>query len=270
MRKAKGFMVLLAGVLTASVLAPTVVKADGWVLKPEGYYYVYDNGAIATNTTVGIIAIGPTGLVTVNDAIAQTNRVIALTQQAAETQAASAQQAAAAQAAAAQAAAAQQVAQSQVASASTTALYDRCAQIVNSTTTAQMSEIDKTRALFNYMVAATEYKRDYTTPTGNWGPAYAYEALTTGTGNCYKYAAAYAYLLKAAGLDSRIAYGQIHAARGGLTPHSWTEVNIGGVWYTVDCEMHDAKKGKYDFFMKTLEQYPIKPLNTEGYLPVSF
>lgn len=256
MRHMKKWAVMLAGVTVLSTVSPAVVKAEGWVQRPEGYYYMYDNGAIATNTQVGIFTVGPTGLITYQEAVDQTNRIIALQQQAMAAQAVTV---------------VPSVPQTVTAApASTTALYEKCSQIVASVTTPQMSEIEKTRALFNYMVASMEYKRDYATPTGNWGPQYATEALMTGKGNCYRYAAAYAYLLKTAGLDSRIAYGQIHAARGGLTPHSWTEVNIGGIWYTVDCEMHDAKKGKYDFFMKTMDQYPIKPLNVQGYLPVGF
>ena len=248
MKIMKRFVAVLLAAVTVATVTPSAVKADGWVEKKEGYYYVYNNGEIAKNTVIGIFAVGPTGLVTHQEAIDQTNRIIAMQQ----------------------AQAAQPQVQAAPAPAAAGDLYSRCAAIVNSATNSSMSDIDKIRALYNYMMAATSYKRDNTKPVGNYGPQYAYEALTTGQGNCYRYASAYAYLLKAAGIESRIAYGQIHAARGGLTPHSWTEVNIGGNWYTVDCEMQDAKGTKYDFFLKTYEEYPVKPLVPQGYLPVAF
>lgn len=246
--------VALGVILTA--FGASTVKAEGWVAFPDGYYYMYDNGTFATNTTVGIFKVGPTGRVTYQEAIDQTNAILA--------------QQAAAQAALAQQAAAQKAPAATAVALPKGDLATVCATIVASQTNPSMTTEQKIRALFNYMVNATEYKRTYETPVGNWGAAYALECLTTGKGNCYRYAAAFAYLLKAAGIEPRIAYGQIHAARGGLTPHSWTEINVNGTWITCDCEMQDAKKGKYNFFMLPFEQYPIKPLTPQGYLPASF
>ena len=262
MKKLMKLVVLATTLVTVSFANEKVVKAEGWVQKPEGFYYVYDNGTIATNTQVGIFTVGPTGCITQAEAVEVTNRIIALQAQLQAAQAQNAQPQT-------------QVAEPQTqvvtpAPVSGDDLYSKCVSIVSANVSPEMSEIDKTRALYNYMMAATAYKRDYITPAGNWGPAYAYECLSTGYGNCYRYAAAFAHLLKAAGIESRIAYGQIHAARGGLTPHSWTEINIGGAWYVVDCEMQDAKGTKYDFFMKTYDEYPVKPLVPQGYLPATF
>ena len=247
MRKFGKLAMTLAVIGLFVLAAPKAVKAEGWVARPEGYYYVYNNGFIATNTTVGIFTVGPTGLITYQEAVEQTNKIIALQQAAATAQTTAT-----------------------AALGATGDFTSLCAQIAGPVASSEKTDIEKIRSLFDYMINATEYKRDYTTPTGNWGPAYAYEALTTGQGNCYRYAAAFAYLLKAAGYDSRIVYGQIHSARGGLTPHSWTEINLNGVWFTCDCEMQDAKKSKYDFFLIPYEQYPIQPLVTQGYLPVNF
>lgn len=232
------------------------VKAEGWVTMPDGnYYYMYDNGTYATNTTVGFFVVGPTGALTPKEAQDQTNLFLAQVAQQSQ-------------------AAAQTAKTTQTAQVATTVsggdLATVCSGIVSKYVNPSAGAIDNVRSLYNYMINATEYKRTYETPTGNWTPGYAYECLTTGKGNCYRYAAAYAYLLKAAGYESRVAYGNIHAARGGLTPHGWTEVNLNGVWYIVDCEMQDAKKDKYNFFMVDMNTYPIKPLVVSGYMPINF
>lgn len=254
MRKLCKLILAATIVLSALSIAPKSVKADGWVTKADGYYYVYDNGTVAKNTTIGFFIVGPTGRLTFQEAIDQTNNFLALVQ---------AQQAQAANPAPA-------VATPAAVAPAGSDLATICANIAGPVASSGASDLEKIRTLYNYMINSTEYLRDYTTPTGNWGPAYAQQCLTTGRGNCYRYAAAFAYLLKAAGYDTRIAYGQIHAARGGLTPHSWTEICLNGVWYTCDCEMADAKKGKYDFFIKTVNEYPVKPLVAQGYLPVAF
>lgn len=252
MKKLCKLILALAVFACVMGVAPKTVKAEGWVTRPDGYYYVYDNGVVATNTTIGFFIVGPTGRLTFKEAVDQTNNFLALVQS---------QQAQAVNPAPVAAAPAP------VAGSDLAAI---CANIASPVVNSDKTDLEKIRSLYNYMINATEYLRDYATPTGNWGPAYAQQCLTTGKGNCYRYAAAFAYVLKAAGYDTRIAYGQIHAARGGLTPHSWTEICLNGVWYTCDCEMADAKKGKYDFFIKTYDEYPIKPLVPEGYLPVAF
>ena len=95
-------------------------------------------------------------------------------------------------------------------------------------------------------------------PSGDWTGTYAKEILTTGKGNCYRYAAAYAYLAKGLGFESRVVTGQISARRGGVTPHAWTEVKIGDKWYIFDSEMQDAKSK--DYYWKTYDNYPTQPL----------
>lgn len=263
MKKFIKFVAVTALSLTAVLFTAKTVKAEGWVTMPDGnYYYVYDNGTVATNTTIGFFTVGPTGGLTPKQAQDQTNAFLAQVAQAQQQAAAQAQQAAAQTKQAAQT-----VAPAPQAGAD---LATICSGIVAKYVNPSAGGVDQVRALYNYMMAATEYKRTYETPTGNWTPGYAYECLTTGKGNCYRYAAAYAYLLKAAGFESRVAYGNISAARGGLTPHSWTEVNLNGVWYIVDCEMQDAKKDKYNFFMVDMNTYPVKPLVLSGYMPVNF
>lgn len=140
--------------------------------------------------------------------------------------------------------------------------------ILASIITPEMSEDDKLLACYNYVINASGYKRTYETPTADWTGQFSWEILSTGEGNCFRYAAAYASLLKGLGYDARVATGYIGNRKGGLSPHGWTEVRIGDVWYIFDTEMHDAKNGKKNYYFKTYESYPSKPLKKEADWPV--
>lgn len=141
-------------------------------------------------------------------------------------------------------------------------------QILASIVTNDMSAEEKLRVAYQYVLDHTSYKRTYETPEGDWTEGYALQLLTTGEGNCFRYAAAFASLAKGLGYQARVATGQIRAARGGLTPHGWTEILIGEEWYIFDPDMEDAKK--QDYYWKTYENYPVKPLNKEKEWSVEF
>lgn len=140
--------------------------------------------------------------------------------------------------------------------------------ILASIITPEMTEEEKLRACYDYMVNAHTYHRTYETPTGDWTGTFTMEIMTTGQGNCYRFAAAYASLLKGLGHDARVATGKIGSSRGGLAPHGWTEVCIGDTWYIFDTEMQYATKGRKNYFFKTYETYPSKPIVREADWPV--
>lgn len=146
------------------------------------------------------------------------------------------------------------------------------AQVVNTAiaavTTPEMTNDEKLRACYQYIIDTCSYKRSYETPSGDWTGTYALEILTTGQGNCYRYAAGFAYLAKGLGYDVRVVTGTIKAARGGVTPHGWVEIRMGDAWYIFDAEMQDAKE--YDLYKKTYKSYPVKPLNRGNEWSVSF
>ena len=131
-----------------------------------------------------------------------------------------------------------------------------------------MSEEDKLLACYNYVINTSGYRRTYETPTADWTSQFSWEILSSGEGNCFRYAAAYASLVKGLGYDARVATGFIGNRKGGLSPHGWTEVRIGDAWYIFDTEMHDAKNGKKNYYFKTYETYPSKPLKKEADWPV--
>lgn len=125
-----------------------------------------------------------------------------------------------------------------------------------------MTEEEKLAACYWYMADNHTYKRDPEIPNGDWTSGYALEILTTGEGNCYRFAAAFAYLLEEMGFETKVITGQVGSSRGGMTPHSWTEVKIGSEWYVFDTELQYANKDK-DYYWKTYETYPIRPVEKQ-------
>lgn len=140
--------------------------------------------------------------------------------------------------------------------------------ILASIITPEMTEDEKLRACYNYMVNTHSYKRTYETPTADWTGTFGLEILTSGQGNCYRFASAYASLVKGLGYDARVATGRIISSRGGLAPHGWTEVLIGDTWYIFDTEMQYATKGRKNYYFKTYATYPSKPIVREADWPV--
>ncbi len=147
-------------------------------------------------------------------------------------------------------------------------LAQTCLNIINSVTNPAMTQDQKLSAVYAYVVKNHKYNRTYETPSGNWTGQYALELFTNGYGNCYRFACGFAYLAKALGYETKVITGNVHAARGGVTPHSWVEIFYNGGWYICDPELQMAK-GR-DLYMKTYANYPIKPLNKQLEWPVVF
>ena len=141
-------------------------------------------------------------------------------------------------------------------------------QILSEIVTPEMTQEQKLRACYDYMMARCSYKRSYEKPSGDWTGTYATDILTTGKGNCYRFASGFAYLAKGLGYESRVATGQIKSKKGGVTPHGWTEIKLGDAWYLFDADMQDSN-GR-DYYMKTYEAYPTKPLIKEAEWAVQF
>lgn len=154
--------------------------------------------------------------------------------------------------------------------AATTAFGQYIDSLLGQITTADMTQDQKLRAAWNWLLNHASYKRTYDTPSGDWTQQYASELLTTGKGNCYRYAAAFAYLAKGLGYDAEVRTGQISAARGGVTPHGWVVLTINGTEYICDPDMADAKNSPNAYYMKTFAQYPVKPLTTQNTWEINY
>lgn len=150
-----------------------------------------------------------------------------------------------------------------------TELRERVDAILTSIIQPGMTDEEKISACYWYMAKSHTYKRDYIRPSGDWTKDYALDIFTTGKGNCYRFAAAFAYLMKELGYETKVITGQVSAARGGTTPHSWTEVYTDGNWYVYDTELQYAA-GQHNYYKKTYATYPVKPLIKEQEWAVNF
>lgn len=88
-------------------------------------------------------------------------------------------------------------------------------------------------------------------------PKLARDMFTNKRGNCYRYAAAFAYIAKVLGYDSRVASGMVGARGGGMTPHAWTEIKDGKSWYQYDCNMQRTYP-RISFYRRTNRNYPVR------------
>ena len=120
--------------------------------------------------------------------------------------------------------------------------------IVQKITTDAMSQDQKLRACYNYVVRANGYTtwRAFSNYAG-WEADYAYEFLTYKRGNCYNFAAAFGYLAKEVGYTPYIIRGRVPGSRDGAgdgyTRHSWIMIN--GLHYDPEAEYAGWARGIY-------------------------
>ncbi len=106
----------------------------------------------------------------------------------------------------------------------------RARKVVNKVTTSDMSKAKKLKTCFNYVKTAYRESRPRT-PHYNgidWPVLYANDMFVRGTGNCFSYAACFAYLAKAIGYDN------VYACNSG--GHGWAEIN--GLVYDPEWSIH--------------------------------
>ena len=113
------------------------------------------------------------------------------------------------------------------------------------------------RAVFDYTVNNISYrKKDLHKPGDiSWVTQTALDTLNSHRGNCYCFAAVFYELSRFLGYDTQIFSGMVNGENG-LTPHSWTEIEIDGVLYMFDPELQFKSNwgGKDQFFMRTPEE----------------
>ena len=120
-----------------------------------------------------------------------------------------------------------------------------------------MDSEEMLRAVFDYAVNNISYrKKDLHKPGDiSWVTRTALDTLTTHRGNCYCFASVFYELSRFLGYDTQIFSGMVNGENG-LTPHSWTEIEIDGVLYVFDPELQFKSNwgGKDQFFMRTPEE----------------
>lgn len=113
-------------------------------------------------------------------------------------------------------------------------VYKRAQAIVEQITTEEMNKKEKLKACFNYVMKYTGRRPRTPHYCGkDWPVTYANDMFLEGSGNCFSYAAAFAYMAKACG------YTEVYACNS--TGHGWVE--IGGKVY--DPEQYRNTKYKY-------------------------
>ena len=131
------------------------------------------------------------------------------------------------------------------------ALSEESNNIVNSVTSADMSDEEKCRAFYNYFNAHTAYddnalaeaeKHNYTKGEG-WKDAEdafnAYGIIVKKTGVCQSYALSYKLLCHLGGVEAKVITGYLNDT----LPHAWNAVKLDGEWYQTDCTNNETNCG---------------------------
>lgn len=107
--------------------------------------------------------------------------------------------------------------------------------IINSIIKKNMTELQKEKAIHDYLINTTKYNYD-NFKNGIYDPNdhSAYGPLILGTGVCDGYAKAMNLLLNKVGIESFVVVGI-----GNGTPHAWNIVKINGKYYNVDSTFDD-------------------------------
>lgn len=141
-------------------------------------------------------------------------------------------------------------------------------------TTEGMTREGKLYAMYMYLATPSannkyfRYERRYDDykyiGRSGWTLDYAYQMLSTGKGNCYRFACCFGYFARMLGYDSYVQVGKCSAIRGGYTPHSWVEIKINGVTYVFDPELQFAGAAS-NLYKKTYGTYPITIIKGKSY-----
>lgn len=128
----------------------------------------------------------------------------------------------------------------------------------------EMSEFEKSKAAFDYMLLHTDIGEpvlsDLWRIHGGREEAIpfleqrALSPLRFGIGMCEDYAAALTLLLREMGLQALYVPGLTYSAEGHLVDHAWTMVQIDGIWYHLDSQLEDSisRHGmiRYKYFLR--------------------
>ncbi len=114
------------------------------------------------------------------------------------------------------------------------------AEVLKNITKKGMSKSQKLYAAYSYIVKNTSYvdQNDLKPGSKNWAAKCASHTLKYETGECYGFAAAFAYLAKEIGYEnSYVCYGTTRSSSYPWAPHGWAEIKIGKKTYLFDPEI---------------------------------
>lgn len=137
-------------------------------------------------------------------------------------------------------------------------------KFVRAHTKSSWSKSKKLKECYKYLWKNYTYERFYDSPKASKMPSYANYMFSKKRGNCYRYAASFAYIARVIGYDTRVVSGAISSLRGGYTPHGWTEIKIDGKWYMFDANMQ-RNFPNVDSYKKTESTYPYRHKTYDKY-----
>lgn len=119
--------------------------------------------------------------------------------------------------------------------------------VLEKVTTPDMNNYAKVWNAYLYLVDNITYSRGMDAHTGEYSVSdkattptdilWATDLLNSGQGCCYNYSAAFTYIMRAIGYDAHLVTGNVPAYAGGVTPHCWMYVNLGGIKYSFDPDL---------------------------------
>ena len=139
----------------------------------------------------------------------------------------------------------------------TSAEIAQAVSFVKANTEEGWSSGQKLQRCFEVLWRNYAYQRFYENPTAQAMSGYANYMFQNHRGNCFRYAASFACIARVLGYESRVAVGSISSRSGGMTPHGWTEVNVGGIWYMCDANMQ-RNHPETSSYMRTEANYAYR------------
>lgn len=125
--------------------------------------------------------------------------------------------------------------------------------IVNQITTPRMSQGEKLKKCFDWVISKPYMTRRTFSNVKGWPAVYANDHFLLGGGNCFADAAAFAYLAKALGYQK--VYVCVDCDGSGGRGHSWAEIN--GLVYDPLFAEAKSYSGNYGVSYGTYKLYPI-------------
>ncbi len=131
--------------------------------------------------------------------------------------------------------------------------------VLASVATAQMTDMEKLRAAYNYTRDSFSYLRRnyYEVGDTSWANQEALTMFTTKMGNCYCYSSVFYSLARQLGFDAVLISGKVNNTN--PIPHAWVEIEEDGKMYMYDAELEMAQRKKgniYDFFHMSVDATP--------------
>lgn len=116
-------------------------------------------------------------------------------------------------------------------------LDEKIQPILDKIITKNMSDKQKLRAVYDYLMQSSYIERTLLIPQNKKQYAeqlYACFIIDNKYGVCYDFTSAFKYMTRSLGFDTRMIYGYHTNPAGGAGEHSWAEIDIKGTTYIFD------------------------------------